>query len=355
MGKTSLLRQVKLELDKAGYDTIFVDVENCFNEREVMRAIMAEISLRDYHSLERRGQLTEERFLELALKRLGGKKKMTILIDEFGNVLNRMTQDGWRIVGTLRKFAQSGRIRIICSAFQEFFLKQQEDFEGPLVNFATTLRLNGFRDVEIDEFVLNPLQVWAETPNPSQVRETVLAAVGRHPLLLQFFCEAVYSNVARQEKINLMTGVSDVIGNQLIEIFSEPVDEIFQRNTTPLLRYIFLCACLEAEARNKPLHTMEIDDDWTERLLKAAGYASNTTVRRNLLEGLELRGMTQSVGGDHSVQVIIAPIVFRVIKKIFSSRPDPKGLEKLVMKYRMEIDGEKDIWKLTRLPAQASA
>jgi hypothetical protein len=355
IGKTSLLRQAKLELEKEGYDTVFVDAQTCVDERELTHAIMKEVSLRDFQALERRNQLTDERFLEMALKRLGGERKMTILIDELGNVISQMKSDGWRVIGTLRRFAQSGRIRIIGSAFQEFFLKQQEDFAGPFVNFAATLRLNGFRDAEIDDFVVNPLQVWAETPNPGQIRDTVLQAVGRHPMLLQYFCHAVYSTVARQTILNLMNGVSDVIGNQMTEVFSEPVEEIFYRMSSSVLRYIFLSACLDAEARQKPLHSMVLDDDWIEKALSAAGYASNTTSRRNLLEGLEVRGLTQPVGGDHSVQLIIAPIVFRLIKRTFTSRSDGKGLDRLLMKYRMEIDGEKDNWGLIRLAVPTGA
>jgi hypothetical protein len=347
IGKTSLLRQAKLELEKEGYETVFVDAQTCIGERELTHAIMKEVSLRDFQALERRNQLTDERFLEMALKRLSGERKMIILIDELGNVISQMKGDGWKVIGTLRQFAQSGRIRIIGSAFQEFFIKQQEDFGGPFVNFAATLRLNGFRDAEIDDFVTNPLQVWAETPNPSQVRETVLQAVGRHPMLLQYFCHAVYSNVARQTTANLMTGINDVIGNQITEVFSEPVEEIFYRMPSSVLRYLFLRGCLDAEVRQKSLHLMELNDDWTEKTLIAAGYASSTTSRRNLLEGLEVRGLTQPVGGDHSVQRIIAPVVFRFIKRTFTSRSDGSGLERLVSKYKTEIEGERENWGLT--------
>jgi hypothetical protein len=100
---------------------------------------------------------------------------------------------------------------------------------------------------------------------------------------------------------------------------------------------------------------MVLDDDWIEKTLNTAGYASNTTSRRNLLEGLEVRGLTQPVGGDHSVQLIIAPIVFRLIKRTFTSRSDGKGLDRLVTKYKMEIEGEKDNWGLIRLAAPAGA
>jgi hypothetical protein len=98
---------------------------------------------------------------------------------------------------------------------------------------------------------------------------------------------------------------------------------------------------------------MELDDDWLEKTLRSAGYSSNTTVRRNLLEGLEVRGLTQSVGGDHGVQIIIAPIIFRFIKRTFTSRSDAQGLNKLATKYKLEIDGEKDDWGLARLAPQS--
>jgi hypothetical protein len=74
IGKTSLLRQAKLELEKEGYETVFVDAQTCIGERELTHAIMKEVSLRDFQALERRNQLTDERFLEMALKRLGGER-----------------------------------------------------------------------------------------------------------------------------------------------------------------------------------------------------------------------------------------------------------------------------------------
>jgi hypothetical protein len=348
IGKTSLVRQVQIELQRRGVEVVFVDAQAHDNEKELSRAIMQKFSMQDFQQLERRNQLTEERFLELALKRARSGRRVVLIIDELGNVLERLKSDAWRVLGLLRAFAQSDQIRIIGTGFQEFFLKQQEDYSGPWVNFSSTLRLGGFRDQEIDEFVIEPLQMWSEVSNPRQIRDTVLSTVGRHPMLLQYFCEGVYMEVARRSNPSLIDSVRDIIGTQMMEVFAEPIENIFYRVPSSILRYLFLFACHEGELRQKPIHQVEIDDDWIENVLNAAGYSSTTGSRRNLLEGLEVRGLTQPVGGDRGVQVIVTPIVYRFIKRAFNVRSETQGIQKLLMKYKAEIDGELDAWRLTR-------
>ena len=92
-----------------------------------------------------------------------------------GNVLSEMKRgDEWKILGVLRSFAQAGRIRVIGSGFQEFFLKQQEDYTGPWVNFASTLPLTGLSRNELDEFVVMPLTLWADVKQQKELRELII-------------------------------------------------------------------------------------------------------------------------------------------------------------------------------------
>ena len=105
-------------------------------------------------------------------------RHVVLVLDELGNVITKRRQDDWTIIGILREYSQSGSIRLIMSGFQEFFLKQRTEFEGPFVNFATPLRLGGFSNAEIEEFIPRPLDIWGQISRRSEMLDTMITRSG---------------------------------------------------------------------------------------------------------------------------------------------------------------------------------
>jgi hypothetical protein len=77
-----------------------------------------------------------------------------------------------------------------------------------------------------------------------------------------------------------------------------------------------------------------IEDDWVEKILLTQGFSSTIAARRNILEGLELRGFTAPVDGSRSRQRIAAPVMYLYAKR--AENPIGKYIEKLGSDARAE-------------------
>jgi AAA domain len=344
IGKTSLLREVERRLMDIGQRAYFIDAQDCDTEQQLMARIMEILSVRDYMSLTRRREFLPDRILPSVLRRLSAQSPIVLIIDELGNVIPKMKGDEWKVLGILRHFAQSGRIRIIGSAFQEFFLKQQEDYSGPWVNFASSLLLTGLSKDDLDDFVVKPFTLWADIKHEMQLRDLIISAVGSHPLLLQYLCQAIFIEIVQPAAGNVIGIARSVVGENLTRYFSEPVEEIFFTLASSTIRYLFVTVCSNAEARGAPLHQVILGDDVIESVLRDARINSTTRVRHNLLRELEIRGLTQPVSGNHSEQQVMAPLVYRYLKRTLVN------LDRLIDKYRQEMLYEASAWGLTPMP-----
>jgi hypothetical protein len=347
IGKTSLLWQAEIELRKEGLEPYFVDLQDCQNDQELANRILQKLSPRDYASLMRRHDYIHDRMLHSALSRLSGSGKVVLLLDELGNVLDRRKDEAWKVLGVLRQYAHSGRIKIVATSFQEFFLKQQEDYSGPWVNFANIVRLTGFEKDEIQNLVVDPLAFWADIQNPSALVELVCEKVGRHPLLLQHFCQSMFLRLIQSKTPtpDLLDIGKSLIASEIISSFSEAATELFYRVRSPLLRYLFLAACVGEARKERPIAHVQIDDDSVEKALLNIKIESTTLSRLNLLEGLETRGLTQPVGGYHGRQEVIVPLIYYYIERA------ERDLHGLLQKYAREARREAPEWGVRTLVA----
>ena len=110
-----------------------------------------------------------------------GSTRTTILLDELGNLFERLGTTQWRsFLGELRNYTQYGNLRFIASCFQELHLRQQDGFGGPLINLGNTLRLGLFDDSEVSDFVSMPLEFWGsmEKRHRRSLTDQVVRVVG---------------------------------------------------------------------------------------------------------------------------------------------------------------------------------
>ena len=337
IGKTSLLKEAEERLKKMGHTVYFTSLQNCQSSAEVVNVISRHLSIREVIKATRRSQAINEKFFETLLKKLkGDKKQITLILDELGNVIFKKKKDDWSIIGTLRDFSHSGKIRIMASGFQEFFLKQYYYFEGPFVNFASTLRLSVFSPSELEDFLLGPLSIWGHIRDKNSLLQLIISKLGTHPYLLQHLGKYLFEKIFESNLKDVVSIAKNLFDGDGLSIFAEPIEELFFLMKSYAQRYIFLKRCREADLAKEPIISAEISDDWTKKTLDKLGYESSYDGRRFMLRSLELHGLTTSIHGNQSRQKIAAPIIYIFIKH---STDDP---DHLINKFAGEISREKE-------------
>lgn len=316
-GKTSLLQEARRILKERGEDVYNVTCQNLRSVRELVSELAREVSPRDMSSALRRSKAVDEGLLHTVLKTISRKHgRVTIILDEFGNLMNNRLNTGedWHFMGVLRAFAQSGGIRLLMSGWQEIFLRQSE-FEGPFVNFATTLSIRGLSDAEISEF-LEPLGAWNSVQNRSRLLRLVTSRVGRHPFLLQYFGQAMFESVSRNAG-SVDDVAQEILASSLVPVFEGAVDEMLYRSASSIVhRYLFLRRCREAEVSGVSLEQAEISESWIDAALTEIGSPSTLATRVSILSALELQGYTEPVTSSRMRHRIAAPVLYYCFKEM---------------------------------------
>jgi hypothetical protein len=278
------------------------------------------------------------------LRHLSSKSEKTVLLlDELGNVLTRLPRDDWKFTGALRKFGQKGNMKFVISCFQEVFFRQQQEFEGPLINFGSTLRVGPFSRNEVEDFVIAPLEFWRPLGTiRAQLLDLVVTNVGTHPLFLQYFCHAFFDRFAGDRNFDPLKQANILLRRDLHDWFSNAVDEVFFRIPSPAIQYLFLRRCQQNEAVNRPLTQAEINDDWLEEAIASLGYDSTVRGRRNIMDGLEMHGLCASIDNDRAKRVVAAPLLYTYVRQTVSS------IDGLLAKLSKEIEREREVWELRR-------
>jgi len=246
-------------------------------------------------------------------------------------------------MGLLRKHGARGNLKYVISCFQEVFFKQQNEFSGPLINFASTLRLDVFNKKEVEEFLIAPLEFWRPLGNArQQLLDEVLSQIGSHPYFLQFFGHALFNRFTEERNFDPLKEANLLLRRDVNQWFPTAVDEIFFRIPSPTLQYLFLRRCADADTAGQSLVHAEIDDDWLENALLQLGYRSSTRSRRNLLDGLEMHGLCTAIDYDRSKKTVSAPLVYYYVQRSNSS------FESWLKKLGTEVERDHLAWELER-------
>jgi AAA domain-containing protein len=320
VGKTSFLQEAKRQLEEHGHRAFLVDVQHCQSEEAAINEITRSLSPKEHSKAIMHSRVMGESLLNHILRLMTRGKETTVLIlDELGNVLTKQSRQDWSFFGQLRRHSQNGRLRVVFSCFQEIFLKQQDDFKGPLVNFADTIRLGGFGESEAEDFVLGPLQFWNAVSDKErrEIMGLVTNVVGRHPFSLQCFCDNLFQGVTFGGAPNILQAAKALLEHQevFLRCFREPVHQIFSNINEPVLQYLFLRRCADASQDGQALVTAEIDDEWIKTALAGIGYSAPFALRRNLLEGLEVHGLSVPESPGRHRQMISVPVIYHFLKR----------------------------------------
>jgi len=348
IGKTSLMLEAHRHLKDRKQISYLISAEACKTAGEVVKELIGALSTRDTSAAVRRSKALDEKLLASLLRQISSPSApATIFIDELGKVIaaDRAHRDDWGFLGILRQFSQQGRLRVIFSCFQETFLSQRKEFEGPLVNFGTTMRLSVFSDAEVEDLLFAPLELWQPAGGDRKaLRDLVLTGVGRHPLLLQYFGHALFERIMSGAEQRALEGAQRLLGKDVVDCFGEPTREVFWNLDSAVLCFVFLRHCLDVDRSRRALSSTELNDDWLVEVLRGLGLRASIFDRRSILEGLEVRGLThraEQSSGDR--QIVSCPVVYKYLKATETDLP--RTLEK----FRSEMLYESGRWGLSTL------
>ncbi len=315
IGKTSLLNEAKERLRERGETVFAPGIQYLTTPEQVTEQILLDLSSRDVATAVRRKKIFNEELLASILKSLGSRRgRITLILDELGNLVMNNRREDWRMFGILRDFSQSGRLRVIMSGFQEFFIKQADDFTGPFVNFAGVMRLGGFQDQEIEELLVDPFRIWSRVDDGPALLRMVTAEVGRHPYFLQHLGQEVFRTLVESPRQEAQSIVEDLLRGSL-EVFEPPIDVLFLKIRSAALRYLFLKRCHDAVESGVPVHQAELTDSWVENALSELGHLSTVSGRALLLDELQMRGLTVPTNATRSRQRVAAPVIYTFMKR----------------------------------------
>ena len=337
IGKTSLLREVERRLLEKGHIVHYVTVQHLTNIQEAVEAIVKKLSVRDAVHIYKRTEIFKESLLESVLRKISSPSKpVTLILDEFGNLIKENRKEDWQVIGLLRDFVQSGRLRLIMSGYQELFVKQYDEFNSPFVNFVGYMKLKPFSDAEITELIVEPLKIWGTINDKSSFVSLLASQFGRQPYLLQHVGRALFRDVLRQGGRDAHLLVRDYLNRQGIVHFREPVETLFDNIKSTTERFLFLYRCQQADEAGQALHNAEITDSWIKETLESRGYKSNLDGRRFILNSMEMHGFTVPVDGGGGARQRIGSPIFYTFKK----KTDPDELVQLINTLGEEISNE---------------
>jgi len=347
IGKTSLMLEAARRMKELGERVYYLSVQNVRNSGEVVSALLSELAPSEKAAAVRRQKAMDEQLLSVVLRNATTQqRRLTLLLDELGNVISGDSLEDRKLFGLLREWTQGGQVRVIMSCFQELSRAQQQAFSGPLVNFAATMRLGVFSDREVEEIIIAPWEFWKPLAPKEKERllEIVVAEVGCHPFFLQFFGYALFDQLKGQASPDILLTAKRILRKDLPQFFDSPVEEVFYRIPSAMLTYLFLERGSEAAQRkDDPLHKAVIDDDWVQRKLASLGYETTVAARRNLLDAMEIHGLTCAQDGARSKQRITVPVVYHFVARMESP------LSRYVDKLKMDIADEVKEWNLQPL------
>lgn len=343
VGKTSLLYEVVRQMKTESKEVHYVDVQNCLTANSVVNEIIHTLDPKEAFRAARHGGAFQESVFSNLLRRMSaGSQKTVLILDELGNMLSRLPKEDWGFLGLLRKYGAKANFKFVISCFQEVYFKQQTEFEGPLINFATTMRLDVFTRREVEEFVVAPLDFWRPLgPSKSDLLNAVTASIGSHPYFLEAFCRELFERFTDVRDFDVVREVQTMLKRDLNQWFAPAADEIFFRIPSVAVRYLFLRRCLEAEQSGQSISQGEFSDDWLERALLQLKYKSTTRGRRNLLDALEMHGLCAPLSSDGTKRVVAAPLVYSYVRK------STADFELWLTKMSTEIDEERKVWELS--------
>lgn len=314
VGKTSLLQEAARRLEEQGNDVISLDAQHISSTSDLVKLLVGALDPRERAHAIRRSKVFDEKMLRSALmtrlSRASGA--LTLIIDEMGNVLKSAPALDWGHFGVLRGLVSEHRIRIVFSCFEELFLKQQQDFQGPFVNMAEPMRLLMLSKSDVGSFITTPLSLLGQPEDTDEIVRLVWSNTGGHPLFLQQLGLYMFQEIATNDTAKPLDVARRAFSEDLHIVFRESIDSLFNRSTPPIARLVFLEAVNSAPSAEEVVGRSFGCED-IDRILKQQGIHCEMTGLNKILDTLEMFGLLVRTHADSQKYMVVSPLIHKYI------------------------------------------
>lgn len=232
IGKTSLLKEVKLRLLDQGEDparVVWLDGSTLSNADQFMEEMVRELRFRELPRLKKREKYLFyfAGFLKRMSKMHGGR--ITIFLDEADPLLiwARNVPD---LLPTLHASMNAGHCRYIVAGFQTL-IGELYNQNSPFFMAFEPLRLGPFERKETEDVILRPMRsLRVRFENERELVKRIHNDTRGHPLLVQYYCRELIEQLERRGDRTLSPdGLADIYTSdgfkeQIVNAFRDNVD-----------------------------------------------------------------------------------------------------------------------------------
>jgi len=321
IGKTSIIERLSQIYKERGHTVINIGCQYLNGVSELITEIKSSLSYREHINIQRRKiYKSDANYIESVIKALvasnKNKKKIVLIFDELGTIYKRNPNvDDWRFLGVLRDSSHRGEIKIIASGWQEI-IRKQSNFEGPFVNFGESLKLYPFTSKEIEEFFIQPLSVWTDIHNSTQIIEFLQSNYGSMPFFLQVLGSEIFTSVfANKNEVRLLSLIKQITRKKIYK-FNQAVDHTFfeLEDFTALDKYVFLKFCHDSIGKDPEETNSILTIDKCEKILKSININLDLDSKLKIMKSYEYIGLMKSIDSDETQYNLTAPIIYNNVK-----------------------------------------
>jgi conflict system STAND superfamily ATPase len=307
IGKTSMLREISRRLrsefgDRLRTADIYGNPDQYRNPNNVLGTIIEQLfigqpdveRLATDPDLERKFDGLVRMLPDRAL-RDGSKLEIAVFIDEFDELLELDSRQGFALLRTLRgAFQGRPHCRLFLAGFRRV-MRELSDARSELHNFGTSIELEGLSRRDATTMIQKPLRMLGVDVGPEHVALIYDETKGR-PELIQLFCGELVAAVEETgELLSSEQLMARVISSSQ---FRAKISSTFFSNATPLEQLLSYLLVARWETRGVPINEFEFGFADADDLLMQCHVELDVMALDQLLGNLRLLSVIESVGAS---------------------------------------------------------
>lgn len=227
IGKTSLLMEIRRQLQKTGVETAWVYGNKCNSTADVLKNILKGLVTPTREQLASEAVLKDE--FPSVIQNITKDRDIAIFIDELDQVLEFDERQGHTLLELLREVSQDERCRVFMAGFRKTMDATRRQ-EHPLYNFGQNPIVAGLTKREIADMVTGPLSTLGFSVKGDLVVVIENETAGQ-PELVQVFGDVIVRSFSDDSPLEPSAVLDKVFEN---EVFKEKVLGTFLMNFLPL-------------------------------------------------------------------------------------------------------------------------
>lgn len=215
-----------------------------------------------------------------------GRRNIVFILDEIDPLIEFDRKHGYKLLTIFRGLAQQGYCQFILAGFKSLH-HEKRNIYAPFFNFCEEILLTPLEEEAARDLLLIPMSsIGVQYDNEDDI-DQILEYTGRHPNLIQFFCQSLIEKIEKHEKpehrrIVFKNDIKESMGK---EYESYVTDEIYMFFTdlSKLDRVIVLL--MAEESSQETFYTIS----WTKRKLYDIGITMTVSAIHKKMREMVMR------------------------------------------------------------------